>query len=233
MGCASEPNRIDVKGDSMSALRDTSGLGKLKNLIQDEVDYLDESEIMNTINDYGTFIRKYSKRYGFDWRLILAIIKKESGFQMQAESHKGAFGLMQIMPTTGKSLANELDLEEVISPRNNIAAGVYLLWKLTEIYDQADEDNRLKLALAAYNCGTGRIQDAQDIIRARGGNPYKWDDVSDALRLLSRDSSNVHKNIWDSGKPSNGYFENSDQPIGYVSTVLKYYNRFKTKLDYN
>jgi membrane-bound lytic murein transglycosylase F len=232
LGCASENSRIDVKGDSINTVLD-SLYGKTGNGADAEKDALEESTIRNILEDYGVYIHKYSKRYGFDWRLILSVIKQESNFSMYAESHKGALGLMQIMPQTGKALADELDLEEVISPRNNIAAGIYYLWKLSESFTYADESNKMKLALAAYNCGISRVQDAQDIVRYYKGNPYDWNSVADALKKLSKENSELHNQVWDIPRPPAGYFDNSAQPIGYVDNVLRYYKKFQVKLAYN
>jgi len=231
VGCATENNNIDIKGDTINTVPGVSNNSKDQHSSSD----LDEAEsitISNIMDDYGSYIHKYSKRYGFDWRLILAIIKQESNFTNYAESHKGALGLMQIMPQTGKSLADELDLEEVISPRNNIAAGIYYLWKLSESFKYADENNKLKLALAAYNCGLSRIQDAQDIVRYNKGNPYNWDEVSEALKKLSKEYSELHQKVWDIPKPPGGYFDNYAQPINYVDNVIKYYNRYQVTIAY-
>ncbi len=231
LGCASENPRIDIKGDSINTAPDS--ISDRSGTKDTEKDFVEEAALNNVIDDYGSYIHKYSKRYGFDWRLIIAIIKQESNFSMHAESHKGALGLMQIMPQTGKSLADELDLEEVISPRNNIAAGIYYLWKLSESFDYADETNKLKLTLAAYNCGLSRVQDAQDIVRFYKGNPYDWDSVAEALKKLSKSFSDLHLQVWDIARPPAGYFDNSSQPIGYVENVMKYYKRYQVKLAYN
>lgn len=232
-GCASETNKIDVKGDSISTLKDTTSQRNKEIQFQDETEIAEENDMLTILEDYGTYIRKYSKRYGFDWRLILAVIKKESRFSLQAESHRGAFGLMQIMPETAKALADELELEEAISPRNNIAAGVYYLWKLYDNFDSADDENKIRLALGAYNCGLSRILDAQEIVRFKGGNANDWNSVSEALKLLSKSDSELHKSVFGIGKPTSGYFNDWEQPITYVNSVLKYYNRFKMKLAYN
>jgi soluble lytic murein transglycosylase-like protein len=50
------------------------------------------------IRSYGPAIKRYAGEYGFDWRLVLAIMKQESRYSRNAESHRGAIGLMQLMP---------------------------------------------------------------------------------------------------------------------------------------
>ena len=79
----------------------------------------------NKVQDYFPVIRKYSKRYGFDWRLIVMLILKESRFMENARSHVGAMGLMQIMPSTAREIRREMDIEYIANnPRDNIAAGI-------------------------------------------------------------------------------------------------------------
>jgi hypothetical protein len=110
LGCASENNEIDIKGDSISTLKDTSITKIIVPILSVENDS-QEDDMSQIIDDFGPTIRKYSKRYGFDWRLILAVIRKESGFVLRAESHRGAFGLMQIMPSTGAWIAPQIGLD--------------------------------------------------------------------------------------------------------------------------
>jgi soluble lytic murein transglycosylase-like protein len=62
----------------------------------------------NIVRTYGPTIKRYAELYGFDWRLILATMKQESRFSPTAESHRGAYGLMQLMPGTGEEIAREL-----------------------------------------------------------------------------------------------------------------------------
>src|SRR4030042_6985938 len=54
---------------------------------------------------YGNTIHDYSKRYDIDWRLVFAVMHQESRFSVDAGSHRGAIGLMQIMPATFENIA--------------------------------------------------------------------------------------------------------------------------------
>ena len=72
------------------------------------------------VKRYGPVIKDYARTYGFDWRLILAVMKQESRFSSHAMSHRGAFGLMQIMPVTAEEVTRSLSLQDIVHPRNNI-----------------------------------------------------------------------------------------------------------------
>jgi membrane-bound lytic murein transglycosylase F len=192
-----------------------------------ELDDLTEKSLLR----YGPLIRHYSDRYQMDWRLVLAVIRQESGFQHDAVSHKGAYGLMQIMPVTQVELTDKIGVEEATSPRNNIRAGVFHLRSLYRYFDEAAGEDRVQLTLAAYNAGLGRIRDAQAIAKYLGLNPNTWRDVRDALPLLSRRYSTLHRQIWPEGKPRSGYFGNYRQTVNYVENIMQYYRDYKLALN--
>jgi membrane-bound lytic murein transglycosylase F len=180
------------------------------------------------IKKYFPIIRKYSKWYGLDWRLIIAQILKESFFKENALSNMGAMGLMQIMPKTAREITSELDIAYISKdPRENITAGIYHMYKLLQLFPDADPENRLKLALAAYNAGPARVYDAQDIARFKGLDPNSWEAVKECLPLLTADQWNLHLEVWEQGVPSFGYFYGYDQTIDYVDDIMVKYDILK------
>jgi soluble lytic murein transglycosylase len=91
-------------------------------------------------------------RQGLDPLLLVALIHVESAFQNFSESSMGARGLMQILPSVGRSVAEAADIPwegdgTLLHPRKNIRIGVSYLKKLI------DEFQDIELALAAYNIG--------------------------------------------------------------------------------
>lgn len=106
------------------------------------------------VTDYGlraridAAVRDASLRYAVDAALIRSVIRHESGFDPDAVSHKGAMGLMQLMPGT----ARELGVVCPFEPRENVLAGTRYLRRMH------DRFGRWPLALAAYNAGPRRVE---------------------------------------------------------------------------
>lgn len=180
------------------------------------------------IRSYGTVVKKYSRQYGLDWRLVLAVMKAESRFEHDAESDRGAAGLMQIMPSTSDEVGRTLDIEDMAHPMNNIHGGVYYLRKLYNLFEGTDEEDRIRLTLAAYNAGAGRVYDAQVLAAYLHDSPRKWDSVREALPLLSKRYYTLHRNVWDQNRPKiAGWFGRSRETITYVERVMEYYQKYK------
>ncbi len=107
---------------------------------------------------YEDLVRKYARNYNIDPLFAAAIIKVESSFYSSAQSPRGAIGLMQIMPSTGKEIASKLKLRpftvsDLYDPEINIQIGLYYLAKLKKEFN-----GDLHLTLAAYNGGISNVK---------------------------------------------------------------------------
>jgi hypothetical protein len=107
---------------------------------------------------YGEIIASMSEAHGVDPMLVRALIQVESNYKPRARSHKGAMGLMQLMPAT----AREYNVRNPYDPKANIAAGVKHLKALIDRWG-----GRVEMALAAYNAGEGAVK------KFNGVPPYR------------------------------------------------------------
>ena len=170
------------------------------------------------LSKYDETIKEISAVYQWDWRLISSIILQESNFDPSAESHKGAVGLMQLMPLT----AEQYEVKNLNEPRENIRGGVeYLTW-LDEIFAPIipDKTERLKFVLASYNAGVGHVMDARKLAMKYNKNPSVWDNNVDYF-LLNKSAAKFYNDPvvkW-------GYCRGHES-TNYVSDILKRYQSY-------
>lgn len=107
--------------------------------------------------DLEDLVDAISADHGLDPKLVHSVVRVESNFNPRAVSHKGAMGLMQLMPDTAKRLS----VSDPFDPRENVRGGVKELARLLGVYSGS-----VSLALAAYNAGEGAVA------RYRGIPPY-------------------------------------------------------------
>jgi len=104
------------------------------------------------------FIAPAASKYGVAPELVAAVIWAESSGDPNARSHRGARGLMQLMPET----ATELGVTTILDPRENVEGGTRYLRQMLDAHE-----GDVSLALAAYNAGPEAVR------RYRGIPPYR------------------------------------------------------------
>jgi soluble lytic murein transglycosylase-like protein len=99
-------------------------------------------------NRFEQEVRSAAHKAGVDPALVHAVIRVESAYQIHAVSPKGAVGLMQVIPATGRRFG----VEDLLQPSANIHAGTQYLSYLMRMFD-----GDLPLVLAAYNAGENAV----------------------------------------------------------------------------
>lgn len=94
-------------------------------------------------------VKEKSALFGVDEKLVHSVIRQESGYNINARSHAGACGLMQLMPGTAKRFG----VRNIFDPEQNIEGGVRYLQFLLGMFE-----GNVRLAVAAYNAGEGAVQ---------------------------------------------------------------------------
>ena len=126
---------------------------------------------------YNDIIIEASRRFDVDAALVSAVIKAESDYNPRVVSHKGARGLMQLMPATAKRFGVTNSFE----PKENIHGGTrYLRWLLNKFDGNAD------LAVAAYNAGEGNV------MKYDGVPPFR-----ETVNYINRIAKHIRKAIED------------------------------------
>ncbi len=171
------------------------------------------------ISPWDDIIKSASSNINWDWRLLASLIYQESRFDPDVRSWAGAYGLMQVMPVTGKSLGIDI----TSSPSNNIRAGTIYIDQLHSIFDPRikDERERIKFILASYNAGPGHILDAMRLADKHGMDPQVWDG-NVAVWLQKKSDPRYYNDT----VVKNGYFRGTES-INFVSEILDRFEHYK------
>lgn len=175
----------------------------------------------DSISPFDAEFQRYAASSGWDWELLAALAYKESRFDSTAVSHKGARGLMQIMPGT----ALRLGLDSSMMVGDHIEAATRFLNRLDTLWMRAvpDRTQRMRFMLASYNAGPGHIIDAQRLAEKLGFDPQRWDhNVERAALLLSK------PRYYMDPKMRNGYC-NGSQVFHYVRDIETLYRKLKQR----
>jgi membrane-bound lytic murein transglycosylase F len=121
--------------------------------------------------------------HGFPWTLIAAMAYQESHWDATAESPTGVRGIMMLTENTARAMG----VKDRLDPVQSVDGGVRYLRRMYErLPDSITGEDRVWLALAAYNVGLGHIIDARRLASVLGYNPDTWHDMAKVMPLLAR-----------------------------------------------
>ncbi|MCK2184740.1 membrane-bound lytic murein transglycosylase MltF [Halomonas getboli] len=212
LGLLREANRFleQMQNNGLLARLETRYLGR-----DNYLEYVGARTFIGHVHErlprYDGLFRAAARDSGFDWKLLAAVGYQESHWRPKATSPTGVRGMMMLTNAT----ASEMNVANRLDPAQSIEGGARYLRSLKDrLPASITGDDRLYMALAAYNVGLGHLYDARRIVEMRGGNPDRWDDVRDALPLLQQRE-------WYS-KTRYGYARGGE-PVIYVRNIRRYH----------
>lgn len=185
--------------------------------------YIDNGTRTDRISPYDDIVKRRSRLLGWDWRLLSAVIFKESRFSMGARSRRGAVGLMQVKPST----AAVYGVYDLFDPEENVKAGTMFLRQIQKRYTAMgfDSVNVVKFTLAAYNAGESRIEDCINFTLDQGLDFTDWEVVASAIPLMADPEYYVDAEYLRHGKFRGG------ETIRYVKDVLSKYEVYLSVIE--
>ncbi len=176
----------------------------------------------NRISVYDELIQAQAQSLGWDWRLLAALVYKESRFDTTALSYAGAQGLLQLMPVT----VERFGVTNPNDPAESLKGGVKYLQYLDKFWmERVPETNeRIKFILASYNIGQGHVDDAWRLTLKYRKNTQSWQEVSNFLNLKS-DPKYYRDPVVKSG------YAKGHIAVKYVRDVLALFQSYKDLVD--
>ncbi len=223
-----------VRGNNVS---DIKIINRWLNVISNEDDYKDMYRLYNSsynplfkvqhnyktriLSPYDKFIKQGAKKLDWDWQLLAALIYYESRFSISSHSHKGATGIMQIMPYSTDRPVNDL-----YDPELNIEIGVNHLYRIERIFKQfnLEPDELINFTLAGYNAGPGRVLDCIKYGEANKLPTSTWEDIKAIIPLLNVEGVENEEYI------KHGRFK-GDETLKYVDNIREIYGYMKLITD--
>ncbi len=166
------------------------------------------------LSPYDKLIKEGAVKLGWDWRLLAAVVYYESRFSISSHSHRGATGIMQIMPFT-----TEYSINELYNPEINIEVGVNHLHKIQKIFRQYNlEPNELiNFTLGSYNAGPGRVLDCISYGQSHNLPTSTWEEIKVIMPLLNTEGIENEESV------RLGRFKGVNETLKYVDNVKEIY----------
>ncbi len=171
------------------------------------------------LSPYDDIIRKEAVRLGWDWKMLVAVLWQESRFSINSRSYRGAEGLMQVMPSTGRYY----DVTNLLDPYENLEAGTKHLNRVQRIFRRYNltGDELVKFTLGAYNAGEGRILDCMNLAEHLGKDKTSWEDIVSIIPYMNDEDMREAAGV------NLGAFHGTET-INYVENVFSLYQDFCT-----
>ena len=177
-------------------------------------DYVDTRKfirkIKTTLPKYREAFRNAAIKNKLDWTMLAAQAYQESHWNTSAKSPTGVRGMMMLTLNT----ARQMGVKSRLDALQSIDGGAkYMARMIRRIPDSVQGEDRIWMALAAYNVGFAHLRDARSLAEEMGKNPNYWVDVKELLPLLAQ--KKYYKKL------KYGYAR-GQEPVDYVQSIRDY-----------
>ncbi len=209
---------LDAASNFIQAARTDGTLADLQEYFYGhlgEIGYSDAlvftERMSSRLPQWKELLSKAGEESKLPWELLAALSYQESHWNPKAKSPTGVRGFMMLTLNTAKevNVTNRLDAEQSIA-----GGALYFRRLLDRIPEEITGQDRIWLALAAYNVGFGHLQDARTLAQRHGANPNKWSEVKDFLPLLAKRQYYKHTR--------HGYAR-GHEAVTYVQNIRNFY----------
>jgi len=174
------------------------------------------------ISPFDSVFRLYADSV-CDWKMLAAIAYVESKFDTTARSHRGAQGLMQIMPATYRHTLAKMGVSDTMAQNVelDVRVAVRYLDDLDNLFGFINRTERINYILGSYNGGSNHIFDAMRIARKKGINRYSWSSLTSVLESMKDPS------VYSDSVCIYGAFDASET-LNYVRAVKRVYREYNS-----
>ncbi|WP_261816712.1 MltF family protein [Vibrio gallicus] len=206
-------NSPQLKSEVNRYLKKAKGGTLLGNVIYGK--YIDNTRWLNRalnpkkmakLSSLSKIFERYGEQYDIDWVMLSAQAFQESGLDNSKVSHRGAVGIMQVLPATAKD--PYINIPNIQPVENNIHAGTKYLRFIHDRYfndPDIEENDKVYFSLASYNAGPAKIRRMRSLARKHGYDPNIW---FNNVEIIAR------RNI-------------GREPVQYVANINRYYVIYK------
>ena len=180
-----------------------------------EIDYFTTRAFARDMREvlpaFQPYFEEAAAKHDLEWQILAAMSYQESHWRTDAVSPTGVKGMMMLTNDT----AIDLGIEDRTDPYQSIMGGAeYFKGIYDRLPDSLENEDRLWVAIAAYNIGLGHIYDVRRLLRRQGKNPDSWQQIEKHLPLLS--NPKVYETL------KYGYAR-GNEPVIYVRNIQTYY----------
>ena len=191
---------------------DTDYLEEELNLIWKEQDPAGKEIFISRMNqrlpEWKDLFKEAALKTDQHWSLLAAISYQESHWNPKAVSKTGVRGLMMLTQKTAK----EVGISKRTDPKQSVMGGsIYFQSLLERLPESIPRQDKLWMAIAAYNLGFSYLKEARKKMLNTNGNPNSWTEICNTLKLMAKEEED----------PSMA--NRINEAVDYVQKVQLYY----------